>query len=167
MSKVILPLIALSLFLPIAAYIFYVEFFVVPGILSKEFGQLATLIHLLGTLFLMLVSLGGGAWLSQRTVFKVQEMLVTPHLNHLASAIEKVVMGQWMLDATVQKNVFATGARLGFNIRDEVFVPDETKILEGIERMALPEPQQIPGQGQEVVSEMDNYLAKRKERLSV
>jgi hypothetical protein len=167
MQKVKLTLtIALAgMLLTISLSVLYLELFLIPDLLGRQ--QLAIVVHVLGILFIIIASNRLGAWFEKRSIYAVQKELITNHLSALTGAITNVVVGRWNVDADIQKSVFNTGARLGFNIRDEVEI-DRGQILENIGAMNLPSPRRAAGQTTDVVEDMDNYLNSldaRKQRL--
>ena len=168
--------IKLSLFIffgfVVLAIVFYVvklELFAIPAMLYSEWGQVGVTVHVLGIIFLIVGSMVAGSWIAKSTIFGVQEKLVANHLNNLTTAITNLATGAWMADSDIQKNVFTTGAKLGYSLRNEVTELDRGQIVDGIGRMALPETRQLPGQSADVIGEMDSYLNDmdaRKQRLS-
>jgi hypothetical protein len=154
----------------VIGYVIYIELFAIPAILTRQFGQLATLIHILGVLFLVV---GWGevrGWLQSRHIFTTQRELVTPHLNEVIDAIENLAVGRWKADSDTYAKLIDTGARMGFVLGKAVSSElDRNQIEAGIAGMALPEPKQAAGQSTDEVGKMREYmdsLDARKSRLS-
>lgn len=157
--------------LMILAGCLWVEFILIPNLLTKAGYTNAVVIHVVIVVIIELVTIATTTWLTRRNIFEVQEKLVTQHLNNLTSSIEQVVSGAWTNQASVEKAVFMTGAKLGYDVRDVLPPPpDRSQILEGIAAMSLPQPKQLTGESPEVIDTMGQYmdhLNQRKERLSV
>jgi hypothetical protein len=54
-------------------------------------------------------------------------------------------------------------------MRNEVLEVDRGQVIEGISKLAMPQPKQLPGESSDVVKNMDNYMSdldSRKQRLS-
>lgn len=171
MSKIKLALMA-SLLCSLGAVLagtFYVEFGLIPQALYKGGYPNAVIIHVVVSLVMLAITAVLSAWLSSRTIYKVQEKLVAGHLNNLTSAIAHVVSGAWSNQAAVEKTVFMAGARLGYDVRDQIPPVTRQDVAEGLEHMALPAPKQLLGDRPEVIDEMGtllNDMNRRKERLS-
>lgn len=166
--KVSLSIVLIMIVLAITSFVFYLELFVIPSLLGVRIGQVAVVTHILSVVFLIIASNRLGAWLEKRNIYTVQKELISNHLNSVISAITNLVTGRWQADADIQKNVFTTGARLGFNVRDEVEI-DRSRILDAVERMPMPQTRRVTGQPTDVVKDMDSYLSNldaRKQRLS-
>lgn len=175
-TKIILGMIAAGFLLAVVGSCIWVEFILVPQILTKAGYPNAVVLHVVVTLALVLAAGVAGAWLSGRTIFSVQEKLVAPHLNSVVCAIEKVVSGAWSNEAAVQKQVFMTGAKLGYEVREQMPPPERQlspprreQIVESLAGMALPQAKALTGDSPEVIENMSSYLNNidsRKERLS-
>lgn len=167
--KIILTTSGLFLLLILLALTFYIEFGVIPRALTLAGYREGVIIHVAATLAMLLVTAILSAWGSTRTIYKVQEKLVASHLNNLVGAIANVVSGAWSNQASVEKTVFMAGARLGYDVRDNIPPVSRSDVMEGLGRMALPEPKKQLGDSREVVSEMNGFMSnldQRKERLS-
>lgn len=143
----------------------YLEIVVIPGLLADEIGNLAIALHI-GA---MAVLVGAGAYVTRKTIFGVFNELMQAHINSTVSTIGNLATGYWSADSAIQKGVFTTGAKLGFNMRDEVIEPDRNQIVNGVKGMQLPQTKQATGQSLDVVNEMDGYmddLQERRNRLS-
>ncbi|MCK6625579.1 MAG: hypothetical protein L6R45_10435 [Anaerolineae bacterium] len=153
----------------ILAATFYVEFGLIPQALYKSGYQGAVIIHVVVTLVMLAITAILSAWLSSRTIYKVQEKLVASHLNHLLGAIGNVVSGAWSNQAAVEKTVFMAGARLGYDVRDNIPPVSRGDVVAGLDQMALPSPKKLLGDSSNVVDEMGAFMSdldRRKERLS-
>lgn len=150
----------------------YVEFFIVPAMLSRHLGQFATLVHLLSIIVLMFTVAGLTIWFRDRTIFKIQEILVSSYLEKLMESITHLTTGRWSSDSYTHNEAFKTGAKLGFGMGykvGEAGEVDRRAILEGISRMQLPAGEQSAGQPASLVDDMATYLDEldsRKRRLS-
>lgn len=149
----------------------WVEFILIPNLLTKAGYTNAVVIHIVIVVIIELVTIATTAWLTRRNIFEVQEKLVTQHLNNLTSSIEQVVSGAWTNQASVEKTVFMAGARLGYDVREQLPPPPTRgEILTGLGTMTLPEPKKLLGQPPEVVDDMGRYmdnLENRRVRLGV
>lgn len=174
--KISILIIAAVIAVTVVGSVAYLELFYVPAILSKQVSQTATLVHLLSILILIFTAAVVATWLRDRTIFKVQEILVASHLNKLMDSITQLTTGRWSSDSYTHNEAFKTGARLGFGLGYKVGETNEVDrkmILEGIQRMQLPAGEQAGGElshGSPVslVDDMAHYLDEidaRKRRL--
>jgi len=172
--KGFLPLAGLSMVIVVIGLVaacVWIELFLIPRLLAKAGYSNAVVLHVVVIIAIVGLTAFVTAWLTRSTIFTVQEKLVAQHLHNLTSAIEHVVSGAWTNQASVEKAVFMTGAKLGYDVRDVLPPPpDRSQILEGIAAMSLPQPKQLTGESPEVIDTMGQYmdhLNQRKERLSV
>lgn len=150
----------------IIGYTAHLEFVVMPDLLVRH--RYPVWPHFAAMLVVIVSSAVAGGWIARHTIFSVYEKLVQSHLNHLTSSIENVVSGAWRNEATVERSAFTTGAKLGFNIRDEIIEePDRSQIEAGLSGIIMPAPKLLAGQNADVIGEMDDYMEQqRKARLS-
>lgn len=152
----------------------WIEFILIPQLLTTAGYANAVVLHVVVILVLLGAAVLITAWLTRHTIFSVQEKLIAPHLNSVVGAIEKVVSGAWSNEAAVQKQVFMTGAKLGFEVREQMPErllppPKREQVVEGLAGMSLPQAKALSGDSPEVVDNMSIYLNSmdsRKERLS-
>jgi hypothetical protein len=157
--------------LAVIGSVIYLELFFIPAALVKEFGQAATLVHLLSILILIVTSAAAATWFRDWTIFRVQEILIASHLDKLMDSITHLTTGRWSADSYTHNEAFKTGAKLGFGMGykvGEAGEVDRRAILEGIQRMQLPAGGQTQGAPVRLVEDMADYLDEidsRKRRL--
>lgn len=162
--KTFLIVTAIIITLAVIGYVIHLEFVTVPRLLSAY--DYTTWPHYAALVIVIIASLSAGGWLARQTIFTTHERLVSSHLNALTSSIENVVSGAWRNDAMTDRGVFTTGAKLGFNLRDEVIEPDRAAIDAGLAGMVFAGTKHAAGQSPDVIDEMNDYLdQKRKIRL--
>lgn len=152
----------------------WTEFILIPQLLTTAGYANAVVLHVVVILVMLGAAVFITAWLTRHTIFSVQEKLIAPHLNSVVGAIEKVVSGAWSNEAAVQKQVFMTGAKLGFEVREQMPErllppPQREQVVEGLAGMNLPQAKALTGDSPEVVDNMSTYLNSidsRKERLA-
>lgn len=159
--------ILVSLILGVGVYIAHLEFVVIPDLLSRRLGQGAYVAHFGALIVLMVGSVATGAWAAKRTIFRVHTQLMDSHLNTLINSIGNLATGYWSSDSQSQRGAFVTGAKIGHSLRNEIVEPDRSEISEQIGALNVPV-QQAPGQSNEVISDMSDYLddLDRKRRLA-
>lgn len=167
--KIVLITSGLFLLVMLLALTCYIEFGAIPQALAKAGYREGVIVHVAATLAMLLATAVISAWLSSRTIYKVQEKLVASHLNNLVGAISNVVSGAWSNQAAVEKTVFMAGARLGYDVRDNIPPVSRSDVMAGLDKMALPSPKKLLGDTPEVIDEMGTFMSeldRRKERLS-
>jgi hypothetical protein len=143
----------------------YLETIHIPILLSESVGSLGVFLHIGSIAILISV----GAYFSRLTIYSVFDRLMKEHVNTLYSTIGNLTTGYWHADASVNRGIANTALKIGYNLRDEVTEPDRNLIVDGINRLALPQVKQANGQSQAVINEMDQHMddiQSRKNRLS-